>query len=92
MVETAIERIQGNNYCCVTTGERKFINKLNTFASKYPDQVKIKFINDDGSILAHVPYDWFRFVLPPKKLSMTEEQKEAAKERAKKAREQKRKD
>ena len=92
MVETAIERIQGDDYCCVTTGEHKFINKLNTLASKYPNQVKIKFNNEDGSILAYVPYDWFRFVLPPKKVSMTEEQKEAAKERVKKAREQKRKD
>ena len=92
MVETAIERIQGDDYCCVTTGERKFINKLKTLASKYPDQVEIKFINEDGSVLAYVPSDWFRFVKPPRNVSMTDEQREAAKQRMLKAREQKRKD
>lgn len=92
MVETSIERIQGDNYCCITTGERKFINKLKTLADKHPDQVEIKFINEDGSVLAYVPYDWFRFVKPPRNVSMTNEQREAAKQRMLKAREQKRKD
>ena len=88
MIETSIERISGDTYCLVYTGERKFINQLNELAKNYPE-VDIRHINDDGSILAHVPFDWFRFVKPPTKRSYTDEQRQAMSERMKKARETK---
>lgn len=91
MIETGIERIVGDDYCCVFTGERKFINKLNQFAKGYPTLVEIRHINEDGSIVARVPFDWFRFVKPPTKREMSEEQRKAAAERMKKAREVKNK-
>lgn len=86
MAETAIERIQGDNYCCVYTGERKFINQLNELSEQY-SEVKILHINSDGSIVAHVPYNWFRFIKPPTKRNYTEEQRKAMSNRMKKARE-----
>ena len=88
MVETSIERVRGDDYCCVYTGERKFINQLNELAKSYPE-VDIRHINADGSIVAHVPYSWFRFVKPPAKRQYTEEQRKAMGERMEKARENK---
>ena len=91
MVETSVERVQGDDYCCVYTGERKFINRLNELAKSYPE-VSIRRVNEDGSVLARVPFSWFRFVKPPARRNYTEDQKQAASERLKKAREQKNKE
>ena len=88
IVETSIERVQGDDYCLVYTGERKFINQLNKLAQNYPE-VDIRHINEDGSIVAHVPFSWFRFVKPPSKRNFTDEQRQAMSERMKKAREKK---
>ena len=89
MVETAINRVKGDHYCCVFTGERKLINKIKEYETLFPNQVQIKFINEDGSIVAYVPFSWFRFVKPPTKRNYTEEQRKAMSERMKKARESK---
>ena len=89
MIETTIERIQGEDYCHVFTAERKFISQLNELAQKYPEDVIIQYINDDGSIGATVPYNWFRFIKAPTKRNYTEEQRKAMGERMKKARESK---
>ena len=88
LVETSIERVQGDSYCCIYTGERKFINQLNELAKNYPE-VDIRYINEDGSVLAYVPFSWFRFVKPPIKRNYTEEQRKAMGERMKRAREKK---
>lgn len=88
MIETSIERVSGDTYCLVYTGERKFINQLNQLAKDYPE-VDIRCVNEDGSMLVRVPFSWFRFVKPPTKRSYTEEQRKAMGERMKKARENK---
>ena len=87
MIETAIDRVQGDDYCSVFTAERKFINQLKELAEEYQNDVEIRHINDDGSIDARVPSNWFRFVKPPTKRNYTEEQRKAMGERMKKARE-----
>lgn len=87
MVETSIERIQGTDYCTVFTAERKFINTLNRLKEEYPDEVEILTINEDGSMVAHAPYPWFKFIKPPAKREYTDEQKQAMAERMAKARE-----
>lgn len=92
MIETTIDRIQGEDYCHVFTAERKFINQLNELALKYPNDVIIQYINDDGSIGAKVPSNWFRFIKPPTKRNYTEEQRKAMGERMKRARENKKND
>lgn len=91
MTETSIERIQGEDYCSVYTGERKFISQLLQFQQDYPNEIELKDYGD-GHIGAKVPSNWFRFIKPPTKRNMTEEQRQAASERMKKAREQKGKD
>lgn len=89
--ETCVERIQNDKYTNIYTSERKFINELNALKNQYPDDVIIERVNRDGSICAKVPYNWFRFVKPVTKRNMTEEQRKAASERMKKARENKKK-
>lgn len=86
IIETSIERVQGDDYCLVYTGERKFINQLNELAQNYPE-VDIRCVNEDGSMVARVPYNWFRFIKAPTKRNYTEEQRKAMGERMKKARE-----
>lgn len=88
MRETSIERIQGDDYCIVYTGERKFVNQLIELQEKYPNEIQLKDY-EDGFIEAKVPYDWFRFIKPPTKRNYTEEQRKAMSERMKKARESK---
>lgn len=89
MTETSIDRVSEDTFCSVYTSERKFITKLKEYANLYPDEVEIKYTNTDGSILAHVPFNWLRFIKPPTKRAYTEEQKAAMSERMKKAREKK---
>ena len=67
MNETAINRLQGDDYCFVFTAERKFINRLKELAQEYPNEVTIQYVNEDGSIGAKVPFNWFKFVKPPAK-------------------------
>lgn len=86
MIETSIERVSGDDYCLVYTGERKFINQLNKLAQNYPE-VEILTINEDGSMVAHAPYSWLKFIKPPAKREYTNEQKQAMAERMAKARE-----
>lgn len=88
MTETTIERIQGEDYCNVYTGERKFVNKLLELQEQYPNEVIVTDYGD-GYLSAHVPYDWFKFIKPPTKRNYTEEQRKAMSERMKKARESK---
>lgn len=89
--ETCVERIQGDKYTNIYTSERKFINELNALKNQYPDDVIIEHINEDGSIVAHVPFSWFRFVKPPTKRNYTEEQRKAMGERMRTAIENKQK-
>lgn len=75
--ETSIDRIQGETSCSVFTSELKFINQIKKWAQKYPNKVSIIAENDDGSILAHVPNEWFNFVGPKKQYNLSQEQREA---------------
>lgn len=88
MIETSIERVSGDTYCNVYTGERKFVNNLLELHKQYPNEVIITDYGD-GYLSAHVPYDWFRFVKPPTKRNYTEEQRKAMGERMKKVRDKK---
>ena len=89
MIEISIDRVQGDNFCIVFTGEKKFINQLKEFSKLYPNDVKIQYENNDGSIEVKVPYNWFRFIKPPTKRNYTEEQRKAMSKRMKRARESK---
>ena len=87
--ETCVTRIQDDDHISVYTSERKYINKIYKLKEQYPDEVVITNVNSDGSICVNLPYDWMPFPKPKAKRTLTEEQKQAASERMKKARQQK---
>lgn len=89
MKETAIERVQNRNNCIVYTNEQKFVTLLNKYKKDYPNEVKLEDTGE-GFIKATVPYKWLKFVAPPRKVNLTDEQKEARSLRMKKLAEEKR--
>ncbi len=65
-----------------STDERKWINKIRKFAEDNPDAVKIvsEPEDNDGCLYVKIPASWFN-LSPKRKRRMTEEQREAARER-----------
>jgi hypothetical protein len=86
--ETGFNRIEGDIYAYYFSSERKWINRFKKDAEKYPDEVLITHINDDGSICIRYPYDWVPYPRPKRqRAKMSDEQRQAAAERFAKARE-----
>lgn len=84
--ETVVEFYDENNHLTVSTGKRKYINKIKKYAEKYPELVS--FVeNQDGSICATMPIEWFKFPSPKKTKELTDEQRAELAERVKKVRE-----
>lgn len=84
--ENVIEWIRNSKTATVTLSQGKYITKIKKLAEKYPDKVQICKINSDGSLVAHIPTSAVKIsIIEPRIL--TEEQKEANRERLKKARE-----
>ena len=88
--ETMCEYLDIDDYATFCSSERKWINKIYKLHEAYPDEVKIIYTPEEnyGVIYAHVPKSWMR-LSPPKKMNLTEEQRAAAAERMRKARENK---
>lgn len=85
--ETTIDRIKGEKFCTVYTSEKTLVKKLEEYLKDFPDSVSLRFRDiENGAIEVQVPADWFRFVKPKAKRTMTEEQKQQAAERMAKAR------
>lgn len=76
--ENAIEWYNGQDIITVTLSQKRFINKLNKLAKEYPDEVKIDKVNEDGTVLAHIPLKYLRITRPRE---LTEEEKQKARER-----------
>ena len=89
MRETCITRIEDDKKVYIYTSERKYINTIYRIQKSHQEEVSITKVNSDGSINAEVPYDWLVFPRPKSTRTLSEEQKQAAKERMKKAREAK---
>ena len=83
--ETAYDHISGENFFTLSSSEKKYINRIHKLKEKYPDDVDIRIINPDGSLLVRIPESWCR-ISPKRQVQMTSEQKIAAKERMLKAR------
>jgi len=64
-------------YSCEPNVKKKMLE----YAEKYPDEFVITK-QDEVGIFASVPRDWFKFK-PPRRLTMTPEQRAAAAERMK---------
>lgn len=76
--ENAIEFYKGDKRATVSFSQGKYISRIKKLKEKYPDDVEIVAENPDGSLYAHIPTKWIK-INPPKEMS--EEQKEAARER-----------
>ena len=88
-MDNSMEWLTGDKIGAVTFSQRKMVSKIERYAEEYPDEIKIIKKNDDGSIYAHVPVSWFKFSPPRKGREFSEEEKAAAAERLKIAREKK---
>lgn len=86
--ETTVEYQVDDNHVNFYSTEPKFKRLIHQYAEQYPGQVEIRF-EDTESIMCHVPKSWFKPPKPPIKRQMTDEQRQAASERMKKAREAK---
>lgn len=82
--ENVIEFLRNSKTATVCFTQSKYINKIKKLAEKYPDEVTITHENKDGSIVAYIPVKWIK-VSPPRQVS--DEQREAARERLKSYRE-----
>lgn len=66
----------------ISSDERRWISKIRKLAEARPDEVVIKYQpeDNDGCICATVPTCWIK-VSPPRRVEMTEEQRQASAER-----------
>lgn len=75
----------GEDFATFYTSERKWINQILSLKEQYPDEVDIRHVNDDGSMLVHIPASWLK-IRPKKKVNMSTEQIAASKARLKEGR------
>lgn len=88
--EVAINYCNVDDMVSVTTYEGKQINQLKSLAEKHPDEVKLIPTDLAGVVLAHIPKKYVHVSFGERvKREMSEEQRAAAAERLKKAREKK---
>lgn len=84
MSETSVEYIKGENYLTWYSDDPKWVNRIRQLAA---DNADVQIVHDDGeSVLAHCPVSWFKSPKPPIKRNITTEQRKAAAERMKNAR------
>ena len=77
--ETSIEYLSCNDHATLYSSEAKWIRKIKQLKLEYPNDITIK--NEDSeSIVVHIPKSWLK-VTPPRKMTLTDEQRAAAKER-----------
>jgi hypothetical protein len=80
--ENVIEWIRNDKEVTVTLcGNSRYATKVRKLAEQYPDEVKIMHVNNDNSIVAHLPLSYIK-ISHPKKVS--EKQIEVAKENMRK--------
>ena len=79
--ENCVEFLNLQRTMTVSFCSQKWINKIKKYAESHPDQVKIIANNEDGSICAHIPTKWLKISPPRQGREMTEEEKDAARER-----------
>lgn len=86
--ETCYDHDADFDYGCITTNEGVWIRKIIKLSEEYPDQVLITKRPEDNQsyLVAQVPKSWF-VIRPPKKMNLSEEQKDALRDRMAKARE-----
>ena len=90
--ENMVEFISGTRTATVTFTNQKHINRMKKLYEERKDDFKYFKENTDGSVCAKIPLKWVKINAGSKTgRVMTEEQKEAARIRLQKARENKNK-
>ena len=88
--EMNVNWVDVDDMVSVTAYQKKMINQLIKLAEDHPDEVRIVAVNDDGTTVVHLPKKYVHVSFyESSKREMSEEQKAAAAERLKKAREKK---
>ena len=77
--ENVISFLKGKNIATVCFSQGRYISKIRKLAEKFPEEVQITAENKDGSIVAHIPVSYIRISKITREMS--EEQKEANRER-----------
>jgi len=81
--ENMIEWITGQRTITVSFSDQTMIRKVKELHKKFPEKIKIKAENEDGTIYAQLPKSALKLSIIKRQL--TEEQKEQAAERLRKA-------
>ena len=74
LLETVFEHEKGRDTFTVTAAERWSISMIHRLKAKYPEQVDIRHINPDGSMVVHLPFEWMRIV-PKRKDTLSDEER-----------------
>lgn len=85
MQETCVEFVKGEPTLSWYSSDSKWIARMVQLANERPDEVEIVYKDEEG-LMAHCPASWFKPPKPPIKRNMTDEQRKAAAERMKNAR------
>lgn len=85
MQETCVEFVRGEPTLSWYSSDSKWIARMVQLANERPDEVEIVYKDEEG-LMAHCPVSWFKPPKPPIKRNMTAEQRQAAAERMKNAR------
>ena len=92
--EMNVNIVDCDDMASVTVYQAKYLKQIKTLAEKHPDEVTIVAGGDggnDGMLVAHMPKKYCHISFGERqKREMTEEQRDAAKERAKKMQEARR--
>jgi hypothetical protein len=83
--ENTIEFISGTKTATVSLTNQKHINRIKKLHKEYKEDFEYLVENNDGSVCAKIPLSWIK-ISPPRHVS--EEQRQAASDRFKKIREE----
>ena len=84
--ENCVEFLSGEIYCGCTFTNRKHINRMKSLRESHGKEFKSYVENPDGSIFCKIPLRWIKINPDRPKRVYTDEQKDALRERFKKAR------
>lgn len=83
--ETILEHDGCKDYWGISTGEQKWKNRLAKLHVEHPTEVELVADNPDGGVYYRIPKSWVK-ITPPVKRNLTEEQRNALRERLMNAR------
>ena len=79
LTETVYEHISGEATFTITAAEKWSKNMTHRLKKKYPDEVDIRVLNPDGSMVVRFPFSWMR-IKPKAKRNMSETERKQKRE------------